>query len=246
MMTHSTTGALGVYQATSNGCAEGGDFRCGPKGGILSCRPCDFPQLGVFEDLQTQINRLLTALNIDLPPTMKDGNQQSLLWVDGRIGPKTTTAVGLIGIALDSRIAPPIDVVTALAAAAQAPTVVESMALVAQYAQEIGAYFRQAADQLAAAQVPSGRPTDEELLKTPEKEEIAAKKAEAEKKSTWVWWVVGAAAVAGAAGLGYYLYKRSQRGALGGYDDDDDDDDADDRKEQFAGTLRSWGTLTEI
>ena len=92
--------SLGVYTQTTDSCADGGDFRCGPKGGIVSCRPCDIAQLAVFKQLQRALNRLMTALRVQLPAPLRDGDGKSLVWIDGRIGPKTATATGLVAAAL--------------------------------------------------------------------------------------------------------------------------------------------------
>ncbi len=186
----------------------------------MSCRPCDFPQLAVFKDLQAQTNRILVARRIELPPEFRDGNGSSLLWIDGRIGPKTTTAVGLAAIAAEQVVPVPAELLNALRMAANPPVDSNPMGAVAQHAKEIATYFSHVADQINAGAATSGTPTAAELLKTPEEEDIVTTKAT--KGRSWVWWLVGAAALAGAGGLGYYLWKRSKRGDFAGADDDDE------------------------
>ncbi len=217
-----------AYEQT-NACADGGDFQCSVKGGIFSCRPCDFPQLEVFKGLQTQTNRLLSGFGIQLPADRRDGAAQSVLWVDGRLGPKTATAVSLVAIKAEEKgyrpIPPAVPLmrlpgfIEALKNAATAPSGV------AKYAPELLAYFKSVADKIQATTPPSGIPTPEERGQKPEEDEIRARPPR-KKKSTWMWWALGGAVLVGAGVFGYYYwYKPNRARALSGHGDGDQDDD---------------------
>jgi hypothetical protein len=86
---------LGVYD--EGVCADGADFVCGPRGGVQSCRPCDFPQLEAFKALQNLANSLVVAFGLDaseaiaVAPNSCTGGY--LLADDGRIGPCTRRTV---------------------------------------------------------------------------------------------------------------------------------------------------------
>jgi hypothetical protein len=207
-MAHGTAGSLGVYQPTSNDCSDGGDYRCGPKGGVISCRPCGFTQKDAFEFLQAQTNRILTSKSITLPPHFRDGDDRSLLWVDARIGPKTTAAVGLAAVVAEIIEKPPEVLLVALVPAVRDPKNMEAMSLIAAHAIEIGVYFKTIADKIGAATPGSGSPTEAEQGLQPEDGSI--QEITKDKAHTWLW-ILGAVAVAGAAGgVGYYFWKRSR------------------------------------
>lgn len=209
-----------AYEQT-NACADGGDFQCSVKGGIFSCRPCDFPQLEVFKGLQTQTNRLLSGFGIQLPADRRDGAAQSVLWVDGRLGPKTATAVSLVAIkAKEKGYQAPLVLIPGLMEAMK-----NSPAGAAKFAPELLVYFKNVADKIQAATPPSGIPTPEERGQKSEEDEIRAR-PKRKKKSSWMWWALGGVALVGAGVLGYYYwYKPNKMRALSGHDDDGDQDD---------------------
>jgi hypothetical protein len=90
---------LGTFEEgpVSGGCDAGKDFICGPKGGVFSCRPCDFPQLDAFKELQRMANQLVVALGMANKPGIIVGQHGcaggDLLAIDGRIGPCTKKTI---------------------------------------------------------------------------------------------------------------------------------------------------------
>lgn len=195
------------YTKSPNGC-DGYDFVCSTRGGIPSCRPCDFPQLAVFEDLQRQTNRLVAALDVSLPAAARARDGVNALWIDGRIGPKTTTAVGMAAAALGADA--PDAIRGALLAAAKAPADPASHAKVAEWAPSILAYFKTAADAAGATTTPpEGHPTDEELRRRAA-EEATPEAAPAPEGFPWGYAALGLL-VAGVAGGGIYLAVRKRR-----------------------------------
>jgi hypothetical protein len=90
---------LGTFEEgpVSGGSKAGKDFICGPKGGIFSCRPCDFPQLASFKQLQKMANQLVVGLGLSKSPAIINGQHGceggDILAIDGRIGPCTKSTV---------------------------------------------------------------------------------------------------------------------------------------------------------
>lgn len=92
-------GGLGTFTEgpVSGGCKAGKDFICGPKGGIFSCRPCDYSQLDAFKALQKLANQLVVALGMAKSPAIINGQHGceggDILAIDGRIGPCTKSTI---------------------------------------------------------------------------------------------------------------------------------------------------------
>lgn len=189
----------------------------------MSCRACNFSQLEVFKGLQTQTNRILAATKVELPEATRDGAGQSVLWVDGRIGTKTTTAVVLAALKAEGSAPVPPNILAALTKAGAAPSEKESMAAIAAVAPELQTYLQQVADKLQAATPAGGIPTAAERGKKSEEEVIRARETEPKKKSRWMWWALGVTALAGAGTAGYYYwYKpRKAQGLMGDGDQND-------------------------
>jgi len=148
MLTASGYGLGAAAAFTEGPCADGHDFLCGERGGVMSCRPCDFPQLGTFQELQKQANRLVPAL----------GDSKFALVIDGRIGPLTARTVGRVGMVAMRHLSPPagegLDSVIALAS--QSPESGVTLARIAAVAPDLAGYFRAAADALGVPkQVPA-------------------------------------------------------------------------------------------
>jgi hypothetical protein len=86
---------LGTFEEgpVDGGCAQGADFICGPRGGVFSCRPCDFSQLEQFKQLQRLANQLVVGLGMANTPAVITGLNSceggDILAIDGRVGPCT-------------------------------------------------------------------------------------------------------------------------------------------------------------
>jgi hypothetical protein len=128
---------LGAYQAGV--CADGADYLCNEKNGEYSCRPCNYPQLEMFKELQRQINRLVIATG--------RGYQVS---VDGRIGDDTTKVLGQVYTAISGTMSPPISTGFALALTQTSPTGQGTMSAVASVADDIVPYLTRMADRAGA------------------------------------------------------------------------------------------------
>lgn len=93
---------LGTFQEgpVSGGCDAGKDYICGPRGGIFSCRPCDYSQLAAFKALQKKANQLVVALGMTKKPAIITGRYGctggDILAIDGRVGPCTRRTVAAI------------------------------------------------------------------------------------------------------------------------------------------------------
>ena len=139
-------GLSGYTEAPPTGACVPNDFRCGVRGGINSCRPCDLPQLGVFRDLQHAIDRLVSMKSL--------GAGLSLIDEDGRIGPKTARAAGAVFAAISTQVGAGADVAPALQAASAAPDSPATHRALALAAPELLAYFNKAVQVLGAPQIP--------------------------------------------------------------------------------------------
>lgn len=128
---------LGAYQAGV--CADGADYLCNTKNGEYSCRPCNYPQLEMFKELQRQINRLVISTG--------RGYQ---LTVDGRIGDDTTKVLGQVFTAIGGTMSPPIQTGFALALTQTSPTGQGTMSAVASVADDIVPYLKRMADRAGA------------------------------------------------------------------------------------------------
>jgi len=140
------------YPTSGDSCAAGGDFVCGPKGGITSCRPCDFPQLTQFKRLQTQANRLVAGYGFD---------SRYRLDVDARIGPLTTRTVALVGQKVIEQLGKanvPSPVRQALNQASSAPESITSYRALARVAPQIANVFELAANSIGAGDMPDPSP----------------------------------------------------------------------------------------
>lgn len=137
-----------TFSTSGDSCATGADFICGPKGGITSCRPCDFPQLNQFKRLQSQANRLVAAYNFD---------SRYRLDVDARIGPLTTRTVALVGQRVIQQLGHanvPSPVRQALNQASSAPEALTSYRALARVAPQIANVFELAANSVGAGDMP--------------------------------------------------------------------------------------------
>lgn len=101
---------LGTFQ--QGVCASGADFICGPRGGIHSCRPCDFAQLEAFKDAQKKANQLVVSLGMSTKPAVITGERSCtggyILAIDGRVGPCTVRTIAKIVRFLGPSAMPPI------------------------------------------------------------------------------------------------------------------------------------------
>jgi len=81
-------------------CKPGWDYLCGPRGGIYSCRPCDYAQLEAFQSLQKMANQLGVGLKMNDAPAVITGLHTCTggykLALDGRVGPCTKRTVAEI------------------------------------------------------------------------------------------------------------------------------------------------------
>jgi hypothetical protein len=102
---------FGAY--TEGVCAEGKDYVCNVKDGLFTCRPCNFPQLAVFKQLQHLANRLAVAFEI---------GSQHLAETDARLGRITATLVGKVSGPLAAKLAAPAVLASAITAARDEPT----------------------------------------------------------------------------------------------------------------------------
>lgn len=89
---------LGTFE--QGACADGSDFTCGPRGGVFSCRPCDFTQLEAFKQLQKIANQLVVGLGMEKSPAVITGLNSceggDILAIDGRVGPCTKRTIARI------------------------------------------------------------------------------------------------------------------------------------------------------
>lgn len=112
---------LGTFEQgpVEGGCAVGKDFVCGPKGGIVSCRPCDFSQLESFKQLQRLANQLVVSLGMDQSPAIIVGPNEceggDILAIDGRVGPCTRRTIAKIVRVTGPTLMKPTDPILGLA-----------------------------------------------------------------------------------------------------------------------------------
>lgn len=138
-------GALAGY--TEGGCATGSDFVCNVKDGLYTCRPCNFPQLSAFKQVQDLLNRLATAFEF---------GRDKLSELDGRIGGVTARLVGLVGGRLTATLPPPQSVAIVVAAAKADPTAHDTFRQVASAVPELITWLSSGAAMLNA---PTSYPT---------------------------------------------------------------------------------------
>lgn len=104
------SGGLGIFEEGPS-CGDGSDFICGPKGGVFSCRPCDFSQLAAFKQLQKMANQLVVSLGMSNKPAVITGLNSctggDILALDGRVGPCTKRTVANIVTVFGIRKMPP-------------------------------------------------------------------------------------------------------------------------------------------
>jgi hypothetical protein len=111
---------FGIFEEgpVDGGCADGADFICGPRGGVFSCRPCDFPQLDSFKDLQKLANQLVVGLGMANSPAIIVGEHGceggDILALDGRIGPCTKSTISKIVRVTGPTLMPPTDPILSL------------------------------------------------------------------------------------------------------------------------------------
>lgn len=129
--------AFGAY--TEGTCSEGKDFVCGTRGGIHSCRPCNFDQLEAFRSVQGELNRVIKLKGL-----------AGLLDIDGRMGPRTAVAIARVAAATSNLLAAPADVAKVIAAVNAAPDAAQTHRVMATYVPEMRTYFAQVADLLGA------------------------------------------------------------------------------------------------
>ena len=175
-------------------CAEGADFVCGPRpeeGGLYSCRPCNYPQLAVFKDLQAQINRIITSRK--LPSSL-------LLKTDGRIGSKTATSLGKVVESVGAAAFPP-DLQAAAMSAMNAPYAEQTYKEIAKVSPGMRDYLKAQANADGAPKNVPAPPSKPDTVTTgPATPEERILMPEAPKRGR-LGYVVGGLAVVTAVGL---------------------------------------------
>lgn len=129
----------GLSSYTEGICKNGGDFVCGTRGDIHSCRPCQLAGLDNFRSLQGEINRIVQFKSL-----------AGLLDIDGRMGPRTARALAAAAAATSNVITAPAAVSSVIAACAAHPDSADTHRQIAVYVPELRAYFAQIANQLGA------------------------------------------------------------------------------------------------
>jgi hypothetical protein len=145
---------------TEGVCAQGANFLCNTVNGLFSCRPCTSKGLADFKALQTQINRLIVAQKLPL----------AFLQVDGRIGSKTVTALGVVVKAVSPSYPIPMAGQRGILLAMSQPTSEEAAREVAKFIPTYSAYAKSAADAMGAPAKPpvaTSPPKDIEVVPVP-------------------------------------------------------------------------------
>jgi hypothetical protein len=128
MLVASDISGFGAYTGGSAAdCKSGWGYLCGPRGGIQSCRPCDYSQLEAMKALQREANKLVVAYGLDSRPAVVTGSRSCTggytLAIDGRIGPCTQRTMA--AIAQRAKIAFPYSVASIESIAKYTPELLE-------------------------------------------------------------------------------------------------------------------------
>lgn len=208
--------SLGAYQGGAGpDCKPGWGYLCGPRGGIYSCRPCDYPQLEAFQRLQKLANQLVVAFRMNDAPSVITGlhtvSGGYKLALDGRVGPATKRTVAAIMAKYGPKLMAP------SAAALAAGKFEDSYEYVAEYIPELIAYFEDLVrisnapenvpapprQPIASVTAPGAPPRAQKLVAPPPVTPI-------KRKGNWLVLGLAGLAAVGLVGAGVYYYRSEQ------------------------------------
>lgn len=215
--TNMSGAGLGTFTEgpVDGGCKSGADFICGPRGGILSCRPCDFSQLDAFKQLQKTANQLVVGLGLDKSPAIIVGADTceggDLLAIDGRVGPCTRRTISKIVRVAGPTLMKPTDPILGLAKfKPNSEYIAHVIPELLAYMDQLVAISKAPRNVPAPAQQPIKRvtaPGSVPVVVAPNGKTVPASARTGKSKYGWTLGIFGALAAVGLVGTGVYYYK---------------------------------------